>query len=84
MDDKIHKQFMLESSIIHDSCKFATDNAIRVNEKYERMSPEDLYFYGPEILKELEYWENRCLLEERILTKHMEKYRDYIDENEEI
>ena len=54
MDDKIHKQFMLESSIIHDSCKFATDNAIKVNEKYERMSPEDLYFYGPEILKELE------------------------------
>tara|TARA_Y100000310_G_C20018591_1_gene506347 strand:- start:149 stop:403 length:255 start_codon:yes stop_codon:yes gene_type:complete len=84
MDDKTRQQFLLESTMINKSCKFTTKNALLVNEKYEHMSPEDLQLDGPEILRELEYWEGRCKLEDRILARHMIKYEGYTDENEGI
>ena len=82
MDISRYKQFLMESKVIEDSTVLATRNADRLNYKYESMSEEDLMFEGPQLLLDMEYWEGRLRLEDRILADHIEKYKDLIFDDE--
>jgi len=77
-----YKQFLLESKILEDSSVLATVNAHRINTIYENMSEEDMIFDGPQLLADMEYWEGRLRLEERILTAHVKKYKEFMFDDE--
>ena len=72
---KRHKQFMLESNILHH---WAIDRAEYLNERCWNLTEQQAIDQGPEMLKELNYFEGRLQLEEKLLDAHMEKYRDII------
>ena len=82
MDISRYKQFLLESRVIEDSSILATRNADRLNTKYENMSEEQLAFEGPQLLLDMEYWEGRLRLEDRILVEHIKKYKDFMFDDE--
>jgi hypothetical protein len=73
-----HKQFMLESNILHQSTNWAIDRAEYLNERCWNLTAEESIEQGPEMLEELNYFEQRLALEERLLDSHMEKYKDLI------
>ena len=66
-----YNQFLLESKILEDSSMLATMNAHRLNTIYESLSEEELAFQAPQLLADMEYWEGRLMLEDRILTAHI-------------
>jgi len=77
-----YNQFLLESKILEDSSILATMNAHRLNTIYESLSEEELAFQAPKLLADMEYWEGRLMLEDRILTAHIKKYEDFMFDDE--
>lgn len=82
MDMSRYEQFLLESKLIEESTNFATDHAMQLDNKYKRMTEEELMYEGPQLLLEMEYWEGRLRTEERILSEHVKKYREFILDEE--
>ena len=80
--DERHKQFMLESNILHQSTNWAVDRAEYLNARCWNLTEEEAIYQGPEILKELDYFQERLRLEEKLLDAHMEKYKDLIADEE--
>ena len=83
MDVQRYKQFVLESKMIERSSDFAIKNAGKLNEIYFNMSDDEIALNGDKLIQKMEYWEHRLLLEDRIMEKHMEKYIDLIDDENE-
>lgn len=83
MNDQRYKQFVLECKMIERSSEFAIKNAGKLNEEYFNMSDDEIAYSGDQLIQQLTYWENRLLLEDRIMEKHIEKYRDLLDDENE-
>ena len=79
MNDQRYKQFVLESEMIERSSALAVEEAHFLNEMYVQMSDEEIIEYGEQLITKMQYWENRLLLEDRIMKRHLEKYKDLID-----
>tara|TARA_R110002020_G_scaffold115149_2_gene264840 strand:+ start:129 stop:344 length:216 start_codon:yes stop_codon:yes gene_type:complete len=69
--------------MIERSSEFAIKNAGKLNEEYFNMSDDEIAYSGDQLIQQLTYWENRLLLEDRIMEKHIEKYRDLLDDENE-
>ena len=73
-----HKQFMLESNILHQSVNWAIDRAGVLDEICWNLTEEEADEQGPKMLEELNYFEQRLKLEERLLDLHIKKNKDLI------
>ena len=80
MNMKRYKQFLFESSMIQESSDFATYNAIRISDEYDLLTEDQIQTEGSRLLKEMEYWESRCLLEDRIICQHLDRWKEFIYE----
>ena len=82
MNTSRYRQFLLESRLITDSARFATDRALLINKHYENLSDDQVYWEGPQLLLQLEHWEGRLAFEKRQMESHLVKYKEFIIDDE--
>ena len=82
MNTSRYKQFLFDSKLLTDSTRFATEKALLINKHFESLSDDQLYWEGPQLLLQLEYWEGRLAFEERQMNSHLVKYKEFIIDDE--